>query len=122
MCRTIETHFHIKGAIHKMTSIHDIAVTAELIHFKRILLQLDLPTRRVLLSQCLDCINSHPQEQYTVGLRDWFTRCLVLSEPDQFDEIRKAELLTSAFWNTLYEMHKSELLHHIASAIVHNLR
>lgn len=91
----------------------DVGWTVNLIKFKRCLLSLDLPTRRVLLTKCLKHISID-----AVELHAWFTKCLILSDPDQFDDMRKGELLSPEFWNQLYTMEYSDVLRQIVNATI----
>lgn len=96
-----------------LETMMDVGDLVTLIKFKRAILGLDLSTRRVLLTKCLE----HILADDTPDLHAWFTKCLILSEHDTSDDMRKTELVSPEFWNTLYAMQNYQILQTIAGSI-----
>ncbi len=90
-----------------IATINYFASVTGLIRFKRVILQLDLQSRRFLLDRCLAYIGTDTD---STELRAWFERCRMLSEYDVQNEMRKNELRSPEFWDELFAMHSNGTL------------
>ncbi len=88
-----------------VNSYNHFALTIALIRFKRMLLQLDLQSRRALLTKCIEFVG-----ETSVPLRAWFEKCRMLSEHDVQGDLRKNELRSSEFWEELFAMGNDVIL------------
>ncbi len=88
-----------------MNAYNHFAPIVALIKFKRIILQLDLQSRRVLLDKCIDYVG-----ETSVPLRTWFEKARLLSDYDTQNDLRKNELRSSEFWEELFAMNAEDVL------------
>ncbi len=96
-----------------MNTYNHFAPTIALIRFKRVLLALDLHSRRVLLTKCIEFIG-----ETSAPLRAWFEKCRMLSEYDAQNDLRKNELRSSEFWEELFAMNTEDVLFRILTEVV----
>ena len=82
-----------------VNAYNHFAPTIALIRFRRMLLALDLHSRRVLADTCIAFIG-----ETSAPLRAWFEKCRLLSEYDIQGDLRKNELRSSEFWEELFAM------------------
>ncbi len=95
-----------------MNVYNHFAPTIALIRFKRMLLALDLHSRRVLLDKCIEYVG-----ETSPPLRTWFEKCRMLSDYDTQNDLRKNELRSSEFWEELFAMNTDDVLAHILMAV-----
>ncbi len=88
-----------------MEAYNHFAPTIALIKFKRIILQLDLHSRRALLDKCIEYVGENSTQ-----LRGWFEKARLLSDYDTQDTLRKNELRSSEFWEELFAMNTDAVL------------
>ena len=97
-----------------VNAYNHFALTIALIRFKRMILALDLHSRRVLADKCIEFIG-----ETSAPLRTWFEKCRLLSEYDPQGDLRKNELRSSDFWEELFAIGNahnpvlSEILVHV---------
>ena len=96
-----------------VNSYNHFALTIALIRFKRMLLQLDLHSRRALLDKCIEYVG-----ETSPPLRAWFEKCRMLSEYDTQNDLRKNELRSSEFWEELFAMNTEDVLAEILMEVL----